>query len=161
MRIVRFAARGKVKYGMLSENVIQGFRGSPFTHFKRFGSSFTLDGSTYGLSEVRLLAPCIPSKIVGVALNYHSHAEELNHPLPPVPYIFLKPSSAVIGPEDEIMLPRFPGRVEYEGELGVVIGRRAKDVPVDTAKDYVLGYTCVNDVSERHAQKEDGQPDKG
>jgi 2-keto-4-pentenoate hydratase/2-oxohepta-3-ene-1,7-dioic acid hydratase in catechol pathway len=74
-----------------------------------------------------------------------------------VPLIFLKPSTAVIGPDDEIILPKLSKRVDYEGELGVVIGRKAKDVPQDRAKDYVLGYTCVNDVSERYAQKEDGQ----
>ena len=157
MRIVRFAVQGKVKYGALEGGVVRSFRGSPFTHFKGPGSSFTLDRSTYELGEVRLLAPCIPSKIVGLGLNYRSHAEETKLPIPSVPLIFLKPSTAVIGPGDEIILPRLSRRVDYEGELGVVIGRKAKDVPEDKARDYVLGYTCFNDVSERYAQKEDGQ----
>jgi 2-keto-4-pentenoate hydratase/2-oxohepta-3-ene-1,7-dioic acid hydratase in catechol pathway len=121
------------------------------------GSSFTLDGSVYELGEVRLLAPCTPSKIVGLGLNYYSHAEEIKQPIPSVPLIFLKPSTAVIGPDDEIILPRFSRRVDYEGELGVVISRKAKDVREDKAKDYVLGYTCFNDVTERYLQREDGQ----
>jgi 2-keto-4-pentenoate hydratase/2-oxohepta-3-ene-1,7-dioic acid hydratase in catechol pathway len=157
LSIVRFAAGGKVKYGMLENNVIHGLRGSPFARFKGPGSSFTLDGSTYEPGQVRLLTPCLPSKIVGLGLNYRSHAEETGQPIPSVPLIFLKPSTAVIGPDDEIILPPNSRRVDYEGELGVVIGRRARDVPQDRAKDYVLGYTCVNDVSDRHAQRDDGQ----
>jgi len=155
--IVRFAAQRKVKYGILEGNVIRGFRGSPFVHFKGPGSSFTLDGSTYELGEVRPLAPCVPSKIVALGLNYRSHAEETKLPIPSVSLIFLKPSTAVIGCDDEIILPSLSRRVDYEGELGIVIGRIAKDVLQDKAKDYVLGYTCVNDVSERHVQREDGQ----
>jgi len=115
------------------------------------------DGSTYKLGEVRLLAPCAPSKIVALGLNYRSHAEETKLPIPSVPLIFLKPSTSVIGPDDEILLPPLSRRVDYEGELGVVIDRKAKDVSRDMAKDYVLGYTCVNDVSERYAQRDDGQ----
>jgi len=157
VRIVRFAAQGKVKYGRLEDNIIHCFRGSPFTHFKGPGSSFTFGGSTYELDEVRLLAPCTPSKIVCLGLNYRSHAEETKLPIPSGPLIFLKPSTAVIGPDDEIILPRSSRRVDYEGELGVVIGRKAKDVPQNQVKDYVLGYTCFNDVTERYIQKEDGQ----
>ena len=157
MRIVRFDTRDKVKYGMLAENIVHGFQGNPFAHFKRLGSSLTLDRSTYKLEEVRLLAPCLPSKIVCLGLNYRSHAEETKLPVPPVPLIFLKPPTAIIGPGDKIILPRLYRHVDYEGELGVVIGKKAKDVPEDKAKEYVIGYTCFNDVSERHAQKEDGQ----
>lgn len=157
MRIVRFAIKRKVKYGVLEGNVIRGFRDSPFARFKGDDSSFVFDGINYEESEVRLLAPCSPSKIVCLGLNYRSHAEETGVPLPTVPLIFLKPSTAVIGPDDKIVLPRLSRRVDYEGELGVVIGRRAKDVSEERAKEYVMGYTCFNDVSERHNQKEDGQ----
>ena len=157
MRVVRFAAGRKGRYGVLEGDFIRGLRGSPFAHFKGAGSPFALDGSIYGLDEVRLLAPCLPSKMVCLGLNYRSHAEETKLPIPSVPLIFLKPSTAVIGPDEKIVLPRLSQRVDYEGELGVVIGSRVKDVPQDRAKDYVLGYTCVNDVSERHAQVEDGQ----
>ena len=157
MRIVRFAAQGKIKYGVVENDDIRGLHGSPFARFEGPDSSFALDGTTYKSSEVRLLAPCLPSKVVCLGLNYRKHAEETKLPIPSVPLIFLKPSTAVIGPDKNIILPRLSRRVDYEGELGVVIGRRAKDVSQDRVKDYVLGYTCVNDVSERYAQKEDGQ----
>ena len=157
MRIVRFRAQRKVKYGLLEENVIRGLQGSPIVQFNRSGGSFTSDGSTYNLDEVRLLSPCLPSKIVCLGLNYRSHAEETNNPIPTVPLIFLKPPSAVINPDDRIVLPRGSGRVDYEGELGIVIGRKAKDVPEDKAKEYIIGYTCFDDVSERDIQKSDGQ----
>lgn len=154
---MRFAARRKVKYGTLEGDIIRSLRGSPFACFKGPGSLLVFDGDSYELGEVRLLAPCLPSKIVGLGLNYRSHAKETKLPIPVVPLIFLKPSTAVVGPGDEIILPRFSRRVDYEGELGAIMGRKAKDVPKDRAKDYILGYTCVNDVSERYAQKEDGQ----
>jgi len=157
LRIVRFGIRGRVKYGILEDNIIRSLRSNPFTRFKGPGSSFEFDEDSYGLGEVRLLAPCLPSKVIGLGLNYRSHAEETKLPIPSIPLIFLKPSTAVVGSGDEIILPRFSRRVDYEGELGVVIGKEAKDVPEDKAKDYILGYTCVNDVSERYAQKEDGQ----
>jgi len=157
LRIVRFAAQRRIKYGRLEGDIIHSLRGSPFAYFKAQGSSFILDGSTYELGKVRLLAPCTPSKIVCLGLNYHSHVEETKYSIPSEPLIFLKPSTAVIGPDDEIILPRSSRRVDYEGELAVVISRKAKDVPQNQAKDYVLGYTCLNDVSERYFQKEDGQ----
>ena len=157
LRIVRFAAQGKSRHGVLAESVIRGFPSNPFIQFKRFGRSFALDGSTYKLDEVKLLAPCLPSKIVCLGLNYRTHIEETKLAVPTVPLIFLKPSTAVIGPEDKVILPRLWRHVDYEGELGVVIGREAKDMPEDKAKEYVIGYTCFNDVSERHDQIEDGQ----
>jgi 2-keto-4-pentenoate hydratase/2-oxohepta-3-ene-1,7-dioic acid hydratase in catechol pathway len=157
MRIVRFVARGRAKYGILARNTIRGLRGSPFSHFQHLNSPSIFDGSTYTLDKVRLLPPCLPSKIVCLGLNYRSHIEEMKLPMPSVPLIFLKPSTAVIGPDDKIILPRGWKRIDYEGELGVVIGKKAKDVPEGEAKEYVLGYTCFNDVSDRHAQANDGQ----
>lgn len=157
MRIVRFAAQRKIQYGILEGDIVKVIRGSPFAGFKGSSIPFKFEGSAYSLDEVKLLAPCSPSKIVALGLNYRRHAEETKMDLPSVPLIFLKPATAVIGPGDEIVLPRGSGRVDYEGELGVVIGRKAKDVPGDRVKDYILGYTCVNDVTERHIQKADGQ----
>jgi 2-keto-4-pentenoate hydratase/2-oxohepta-3-ene-1,7-dioic acid hydratase in catechol pathway len=101
---------------------------------------------------IRLSAPVRPTKIVGVGLNYRDHARETNLPIPAEPVIFLKPSTSVIGPGDAILLPPGAGRVDYEAELGVVIGRRARCVPRHLALDYVLGYTCVNDVTARDQQ---------
>jgi 2-keto-4-pentenoate hydratase/2-oxohepta-3-ene-1,7-dioic acid hydratase in catechol pathway len=157
MRIVRFIARGRAKYGILYQDTIQGLSGSPFSHFQHLSSPSILDGSTYNLDKVRLLPPCLPSKIVCLGLNYRSHIEEMKLPMPSVPLIFLKPSTAVIGPDDKIVLPHGWERIDFEGELGVVIGKKAKDVPEKEAKEYILGYTCFNDVSDRHAQAADGQ----
>ncbi len=157
MRIVRFAAQDKVKYGILESDIVKVIRGSPFDGFNGSALTFKFEGGTYRLDEVRLLAPCVPSKIVALGLNYRRHAEETKMALPSVPLIFLKPTTAVIGPDDEIVLPRGSSRVDYEGELGVVIGRKAKDIPGDKVNGFILGYTCVNDVTERHIQKADGQ----
>ncbi len=157
LRIVRFAAQRKLKYGVLDGDTILSLRGSPFVHSTGTRTSFPFDGQRYKLDEVKLLAPCLPSKIVGLGLNYRSHAKEVGLPIPKIPLIFLKPSTAVIGPGETIVLPRSSQRVDYEGELAVVIGKKARDVPRNEAGHYILGYTCFNDVSERHAQKEDGQ----
>jgi 2-keto-4-pentenoate hydratase/2-oxohepta-3-ene-1,7-dioic acid hydratase in catechol pathway len=94
---------------------------------------------------------------VAVGLNYRSHAEEFKLQIPSVPLIFLKPSTAVIGPEDKIVYPTVSKRVDYEGELAVVIGRKAKAVDRAMAKEFILGYTCLNDVSARYEQRDDGQ----
>src|SRR6202048_1368220 len=110
-----------------------------------------------GLDGVRVLAPVTPSKIVCVGLNYKDHAAETGQALPAEPLIFIKPSSAVIGPGDPIRLPPGVGRVDHEAELGVVIGRRAHRVPRAKAWDYVLGLTCVNDVTARDLQAKESQ----
>ncbi|MDM8000572.1 MAG: fumarylacetoacetate hydrolase family protein [Dehalococcoidia bacterium] len=158
MRIVRFKADGRRRYGILSGGSIHSLRTSPFAQGARAAHDPDPDGFRYNVDEVKLLAPCTPSKIVCLGVNYRSHAIETGLPIPPVPLIFLKPSTAVIGPEEKIVLPRLEKRrVDYEAELGVVIGRRAKGVPRERAGEYVLGYTCFNDVSERYAQKSDGQ----
>ncbi len=158
MKIVRFAAQGRTRYGIVAGGgLIEGLRRSPFVGFGGREYETDLGGATFNLDEVRLLAPCRPSKIVCLGLNYRSHAEETGLPIPETPLIFLKPSTAVVGPENSVVLPRDTRRVDYEGELGVVIGRKARAVPQDRAFDYVLGYTCFNDVSERYAQKHDGQ----
>jgi 2-keto-4-pentenoate hydratase/2-oxohepta-3-ene-1,7-dioic acid hydratase in catechol pathway len=115
-------------------------------------------GDSMPAAGVRLLAPVEPSKIVCVGRNYREHAAELGNPMPDEPLLFLKPPSSVIGPEADIALPQASERVEYEGELGVVIGRRARLLD-DSANplDYVLGYTCVNDVTARDLQRRDVQ----
>ena len=110
-----------------------------------------------GLKAVTLLPPVLPSKIVCVGLNYKDHALESGKPLPPEPLIFIKPRSAVIGHGEPIRLPPGVGRVDHEAELGVVIGRRAHRVPRARAWDYILGMTCVNDVTARDLQKTESQ----
>ena len=157
MKILRFAINRKVNYGILEDDSIRVIQGTPYSCFRRPSSSLRLTDNTYKLDEVRLLAPCLPSKIVAVGLNYRSHAEEFKLQIPSVPLIFLKPSTAVIGPEDKIVYPKVSKRVDYEGELAVVIGRKAKAVDRVMAKEFILGYTCLNDVSARYEQRDDGQ----
>ena len=159
MRIVRFAAEGKVKYGVLDGNTVLGARGNPYALLQGTGAGFRTDSTSYKLKAVKLLAPCLPSKIVAVGFNYRAHTRELSRDTLPVePLIFLKPSTSVIGPDDTIMIPKDSiGQVDYEGELAVVMGKKAKDVAEDKAEEYILGYTCANDVTERVYQKEDGQ----
>jgi 2-keto-4-pentenoate hydratase/2-oxohepta-3-ene-1,7-dioic acid hydratase in catechol pathway len=150
MQIVRSTDGKKVKYGIREGAGIRGIVGTPYR-------SIRPDGSYYRLAEVRLLAPCLPSKIVALGLNYHSHAEEVRHRLPVEPLIFIKPSTSVIGPEDSIIYPETSERVDYEGELGVVIGKEARHVSEKAAARYILGYTCVNDVTARDLQARDKQ----
>jgi 2-keto-4-pentenoate hydratase/2-oxohepta-3-ene-1,7-dioic acid hydratase in catechol pathway len=109
----------------------------------------------------RLLPPCSPSKIVCVARNYSEHARELGNQPPTDPLVFLKPPSALIGAGESIVYPKASERVDYEGELGVVIGQRARNVTATEAASYILGYTCVNDVTARDFQKKDGQWTRG
>ena len=122
MKIVRFAADGKIRYGVLTGQSIRVIQGKPFGKIK-------LTAERYQLDRVKLLAPCTPSKIVALGLNYRSHAVEVKSALPSVPLIFLKPSTAVIGPEDSIIYPPSSTQVDYEGELGVVIKKTACRVP--------------------------------
>jgi len=150
MKIVRFASGKKAEYGILAGDIIDGIEGTPYHQFK-------YSNHHYELNKVKLLSPCTPSKIVALGLNYHSHATELNSPLPNAPLIFLKPSTAVIGTEDNIIYPAASARVDYEGELGVVIKKPVWRVPVEKALNYVLGYTCFNDITARDLQQKDGQ----
>jgi 2-keto-4-pentenoate hydratase/2-oxohepta-3-ene-1,7-dioic acid hydratase in catechol pathway len=110
-----------------------------------------------GLAAVRVLAPVRPSKIVCIGLNYKDHAAETGKPLPAEPLIFIKPSTAVIGPGEPILLPPGVGRVDHEAELGLVIGQRAHRVPRARAWEYILGLICVNDVTARDLQKKESQ----
>ena len=114
-------------------------------------------GEVLALQDVQLLAPCQPTKIVCVGLNYAEHAQELKMELPEEPVIFLKPPSATLGPGGQIVYPASSQQVDYEGELGVVIGKRCKNVPAGEAEKYILGYTCFNDVTARDLQRKDGQ----
>jgi 2-keto-4-pentenoate hydratase/2-oxohepta-3-ene-1,7-dioic acid hydratase in catechol pathway len=109
----------------------------------------------------RLLPPCSPTKIVCVGRNYVDHAKELGNPVPAEPLIFLKPPSSLVGSGEDIVYPAISESVHFEGELGVVIGKRARNVPPERAFDYIRGYTCVNDVTARDIQKKDVQFTRG
>ncbi|HKR14291.1 MAG TPA: fumarylacetoacetate hydrolase family protein [Pyrinomonadaceae bacterium] len=112
------------------------------------------------LSEVKLLAPVVPSKVVCVGRNYREHAAELGNKMPDEPLLFLKAPSAVVASDDRIELPAASQQVEHEGELGVVIGKTARNV-TDDPLSYVFGYTCVNDVTARDLQRKDVQFTRG
>jgi 2-keto-4-pentenoate hydratase/2-oxohepta-3-ene-1,7-dioic acid hydratase in catechol pathway len=150
MKIVRFTTGGRAEYGTLDEKVIHGIEGTPYRRLKH--SSYR-----YQLSDVKLLPPCTPSKIVAIGLNYFKHGTELKMAIPSEPLIFIKPSTAVIGPDDEIRYPDSSEQVDYEAELGVVIKTRTSRVAEAKALDHVLGYTCFNDITARDLQKKDGQ----
>ncbi|HFB83462.1 MAG TPA: FAA hydrolase family protein [Thermodesulfatator sp.] len=150
MKIIRFLYQGQISYGILEDQKIEPLKTSPYEGFNPTGDSLSLN-------EVQLLPPSIPSKIIALGLNYRDHAAELGMPLPKEPLIFLKPSTAAIGPGQAIVYPSMSQRVDYEAELAIVIGRQAKGVSPDKALDFVLGYTCFNDVTARDLQKKDGQ----
>ncbi|MDQ7030985.1 MAG: fumarylacetoacetate hydrolase family protein [Ardenticatenia bacterium] len=151
MNIVRFAYRGLVATGVLDGEDVYRLDGDVFREWQR-GTHVA------PLSEVQLLAPVQPSKIVCVGRNYAAHAAEHNAEVPKEPLLFLKPPSAVIGTGEVIRLPRLSRHVEHEAELAVVIGRRCRHVrPDESAWDVVLGYTCANDVTARDLQFSDGQ----
>ncbi len=124
-------------------------------------SFFAYDPDTRAVGEAleieRIAAPVIPGKIIAVGLNYRDHAQEMALELPSEPILFMKPSSSVIGPDETIRYPAQSSRVDYEAELAVVIGRTCRDVDAASARDYILGYTCLNDVTARDLQAKDGQ----
>jgi 2-keto-4-pentenoate hydratase/2-oxohepta-3-ene-1,7-dioic acid hydratase in catechol pathway len=151
MKIYRFRYTRKIFYGILKEEFLFPIAGSVFRDFR-------IEASPIPIGEVRLLPPVMPSKIVCVGTNYRDHAQEMNRPLPAEPLLFLKPSTAVIGPDEAIVYPAMSRRVDFEGELAVIIRKRAHDL--DDAVDvgeYVLGYSCFNDVTARDLQARDGQ----
>ncbi len=107
--------------------------------------------------NLKFLSPTRPTKVVAVGLNYKAHAEEMGKPLPEEPLLFMKPSTSVIANKMRIVLPKMSQRVDYEGELAVVIGRRCRNVSPEETKDYILGYSCFNDVTARDLQQKDVQ----
>jgi len=121
----------------------------------------TYTGRSWPLAATRLLAPILPSKVVAVGRNYADHAAELGNAVPTSPIIFLKPSTSVIGPSVPIQLPASSERVDFEGELAVVIGRPCRDVLAENASSVILGYTVANDVTARDQQRSDVQFTRG
>ena len=172
MRIARFAHGGDVGYGIVEDVQQDGAAGTVtgpdadgLVVAELLGHPFgvgdeaiRLTGSRWPLADVRLLAPVLPSKVVAIGRNYADHAAELGNEIPEDPIIFLKPSTAVVGPRDSIVYPtELSERVDFEGELAVVIGRLCRQVPPERVPDVIFGYTCANDVTARDLQKKDGQ----
>lgn len=141
-RIARCRFEGEEFYALVTGGECRRLVGEPWGRHE-------VTSQVVPLAQVKLLPPCQPQKIVGVGLNYKDHARELNKPEPAEPVIFLKAVSSLIGPGDAIVIPPAATRIDYEGELAVVMGRRAKNVTPEKALQYVWGYTCVNDVTDR------------
>jgi len=150
MKIVRFTSGGRTEYGVHDGDMVRGIEDGPF-------GEIVFTHRYYRPADLSLLPPCLPSKVVALGVNYRSHGAEMKSALPADPLIFIKPSTAVIGAEDEIIYPDSSKRVDFEGELGVVIRKVARRVAEVDAFDYILGYTCVNDVTARDLQSKDVQ----
>ncbi|MBS4032080.1 MAG: fumarylacetoacetate hydrolase family protein [Clostridiales bacterium] len=151
MRWVFFTVDGNEYVGFLKDDQIMVVQGDPFQR------DYWETGDVFRLDDVVLTAPCRPTKIVCIGLNYKDHAQEMKMELPEEPILFLKPPSAVLPHGGDIVYPDGVKRLDYEGELAVVIGKRAKNVPAAEALQYVFGYTCSNDVTARDLQKKDQQ----
>ena len=152
MRLVRFRFGDRIATGAIDDDT-NGVRILQGTFFE----DPLPTGEVVPLDDVRLLAPVLPSKLVCVGRNYAAHAAEWGMEVPEEPLLFLKPSTAVIGPGDPIRLLPISRRMDYEGELAVVIGRLARDVRSEDAYRYILGYTCANDVTLRDLQHTEDQ----
>ncbi len=147
-KYVRYSANGATSYGILDGETIRELSGDPF-------ASPRPTGKTVRLASVTLLAPVVPSKVIAVGLNYKSHLGET--PAAKYPGLFAKMPTSIVGPEANIVIPPGAANLHFEGELVIVIGRRAKNVSVADAPQYIFGVTAGNDVSERDWQRDDLQ----
>src|SRR6202521_3641573 len=162
MKICRYLMRDATssdsaspRYGVIEGEDVIEISGAPWGPWSRSSRSSRL-------SDVRLVAPVEPSKIVCIGRNYAAHAAELGNEVPKEPLMFLKPPSSIVGSDEPIILTQYSQRVEHEGELAIVIGRRCSQLrDSDDALSYVLGYTCLNDVTARDIQKSDVQFTRG
>ncbi len=150
MYIARFEYKGKILYGEVKDNFIFIIEGDIY-------KEFTVSNKKISLEEVKILTPSLPSKLILVGLNYKDHAKELNFDIPDEPVIFMKPNTAIIAHKEDIIYPSISNRVDYEAELAFIIKKEAYKVKKDKAEEYILGYTCLNDVTARDLQKKDGQ----
>ena len=155
MIFARFRHRDRVSWGIVQDSEVQPIEGDIYGDYKKLSEKIPL-------ADVQLLAPAQPRKIVAAAVNYQSHVVQSRRVLkqdeaPKTPELFLKPSTAIIGPGDPIILPKDAGQVDYEGEVVAVIGRVCRNVSPEQALDYIFAYTCGNDVSAREWQRKDIQ----
>ena len=150
MKFVRFKIKSDIRYGLAFENHVLEVEGDIFNQYR-------VSETEHDFCDLKILSPCVPSKIIAIGLNYRSHAEELGMALPEDPIVFMKPPSAVIGPDEEIIYPEMSSQVDYEGELAVIIGKKCKSVTEEDSEKYIVGYTCFNDVTARDLQRKDVQ----
>ncbi|HVQ74493.1 MAG TPA: fumarylacetoacetate hydrolase family protein [Candidatus Binatia bacterium] len=149
MRWVRYEYQGQRAWGIVEGERVRRLRGAPWGEREALRRGVPLDA-------VRLLAPCEPTKVVAIGLNYKSHAAEVGVPIPEEPAMFIKPVTSIVGPGDPVVYPRRSRRLDYEAELACVIGTRMHRVPEAEALRHVLGYTCLNDVTARDIQTAGG-----
>ncbi|MBP7835239.1 MAG: fumarylacetoacetate hydrolase family protein [Rhodoluna sp.] len=151
MRVARFSLNGEPRFGIVDGPELVVLKGHPLVN------GYDTTGERVALKDVKLLAPTIPSKIVCIGKNYADHVAEMGREINPEPTIFFKPSSAIIGPGDSIVLPTQSNRVELEAELTIVIGQITKNVAEEQALEHVWGFTIANDVTARDLQASDDQ----
>lgn len=152
MRIARFVHRDEFHYGVVQDETITVLANDPLY------AGIVPTTETLKLDDVRLVTPVLPrSKVIGVGRNWAAHAEELGNEIPTTPLLFFKPNTAVVGPDEPVMLPDWTEEVSYEAELAVVIGRIAKDVPIDRVDEVIFGYTVGNDLTARDTQRAEDQ----
>ena len=150
-RFVRIVTPDGEKFGRENENVIDLLSAQPWDDKTEVCGKIDKE-------NVELIAPCNPGKIICLGINYKAHGDEFGHSLPEDPLIFMKAVSSVIGPEENIIYPPYwTKRVDYEAELAIVVGKKAKCVKKEKIDDYIFGYTCLNDVTARDLQRKDGQ----
>lgn len=145
MKIVRYLADGAARLGILEGDEVREAKGDLY-------GELTAGPRVGALADLTLLTPVQPGKILAIGLNYAAHAAEANQPLPKFPIVFMKPPSSLLNPGEAIVLPNDHDRVDYEAELGVVIGKRCRHVKPGEEASVILGYTCANDVSDRDVQ---------
>ena len=150
MRIARVQSGGGARWAIVEDDTVFELVGSPWEHPQK-------GARIGGLGSTRLLAPCEPTKIVCIGLNYRAHAAESGQEVPKEPLMFLKPPSSVVGPGDDVIWAPGSERIDYEAELAVVFKKQAKHVLRGGYREFVLGYTCANDISARDFQRGDGQ----
>lgn len=163
MKFLRFIDNGIIKKGFYDgKNIIELENSFDILNPEKDGS-FNIENistyfkKSYSFDELVLAAPSNPSKIICIGLNYYDHAKELDMDIPKEPKLFIKPSTSIISHEDSIKYPKMSNKVDYEGELAIVITKDCKNISSKNAEDYIAGYTCLNDVTARDLQEIDGQ----
>ncbi len=148
IKILRFKKDERINYGIYENGILKEIKGDLFKEFK-------ISNNTFNLDDVEILSPVEPPNIIAIGLNYQKHATETGHEFPERPVIFLKATTSITGPGSNIIIPaQAPDYVDYEAELAVIIGKMAKNIEAAEVDDYILGYTCANDVSARDCQLE-------
>lgn len=155
MKLIRFMTKDlSPRFGWIYQDMIGEIEGSPYSEYRRYDPELAL-------TEVKILPPCEPTKIICVGRNYPAHAREHDVDVPDIPLLFLKPPSSILASGEEIVIPPQANKVEHEAELAVIIGKTGRWIEPSTALDHVLGYTIANDVTARDLQRRDSQWTRG